>query len=331
MGGCRLTNINAVLHTRGYDDPLFVRGRASIADLIGSKPAGARCGIYVLHFEDGGFYCGQARDVTRRYVQHRKVHLDIAKISFRRVPEKRLDAQERADVVALESVGLRLRNIRLVAVPLGESDFDLIMPTEEQQEWLRNPDLLEGSGERADDPALRERYASRYQQYVQSAHASESTAVLEHYVRTTIPVPMRSEMSFWYCSCMPSSPNPGMTIYSRINVNWQTVFEVREVSGHLEFVWYLPRAPLRRTFGLLLWRLRRRYGWLSVLPSPLVQGDRKQVTLTVRGTEMAKRVLEEREVLAAARQFNLRLMRMGPAANGHRYHCLDLADRLLPD
>lgn len=324
-----MTDIDAVLHTRSYGDPMYVRGRASIADLIAPKPTGARCGIYVLHFEEGQYYCGQARDVTRRYVQHRKVHPDIVKISFRRVPEDRLDAQERADVAALEAAGIRLRNVALVSVPPGESDFDLIMPTEEQQEWLRDAERVEESGERADDPALRERYARRYQQFAQSAHAAESIEVLERYVRTTIPVPKRSEMSFWYCSCMPSSRNPAMTLYTRINVNWQTVFEVREASGRLEFVWYLPREPLRRAFGPLLWRLRRRYGLLSVRRSPLVQGDRLQVNIVVGGAEMAKQLLEDREVLAAARRFNLRLMRMGPAANGHRYHCLDLADRLL--
>lgn len=326
-----MADIDAVLHTRRYGGPMHVRGRASIADLIRPKPAGTRCGLYVLHFEDGRYYCGQAKDVTRRYVQHRKVHPDIVKISFRRVPEDRLDAQECADVAALEAAGIRLRNVALVAVPAGESDFDLIMPTDEQQEWLRDPERVEESGERADDPALRERYARRYQQFAQSAHAAESIEVLECYVRTTIPVSKRSEMSFWYCSCMPSSPNPGITLYSRINVNWQTVFEVREAFGRLEFVWYLPREPLRRASGPLLWRLRRRYGWLSVLPSSLVQGDRKQVNIVVGGAEKAKQLLEDRKVLAAARRFNLRLMRMGPAANGHRYHCLDLADRLLMD
>jgi MOSC domain-containing protein YiiM len=58
----------------GFSQLHHVQGRASIADLF---PQGKRCGLYILYFLDGEIYAGQALDVTRRYVQHCKVHCDI--------------------------------------------------------------------------------------------------------------------------------------------------------------------------------------------------------------------------------------------------------------
>jgi hypothetical protein len=78
-----------------------------------------------LSFANGEIYAGQALDVTRRYVQHRKVHGDIEKISFRRVAKDKLNNEERALIRTLEQNGHRLRNITFTSIPKGESDFDL--------------------------------------------------------------------------------------------------------------------------------------------------------------------------------------------------------------
>jgi hypothetical protein len=75
----------------GFTETFAIEGRASIADLF--KP-NKRCGIYVLHTSNGEHYAGQAIDVTRRYVQHLKTHNDIVKISFKRVPQKKLNQEE---------------------------------------------------------------------------------------------------------------------------------------------------------------------------------------------------------------------------------------------
>jgi hypothetical protein len=112
-----------------FSQPRHVQGRASIADLF---PSGKRCGLYILHFANGEIYLGQALDVTLRYVQHRKVHADIERISFRRVAKVILNDEERGLIWSLEQSGHRLRNITLTSIPKGESDFGLIMSVEEQ-------------------------------------------------------------------------------------------------------------------------------------------------------------------------------------------------------
>ncbi len=85
--------------TEDFPQPHHVQGRASIADLF---PPGKRCGLYILHFANGETYAGQALDVTRRYVQHRKVYRDIETISFRQVNKSRLNDEELTLIWELE-------------------------------------------------------------------------------------------------------------------------------------------------------------------------------------------------------------------------------------
>lgn len=117
-------SITQILEDLGFTEHHFVQGRASVADLF--RP-GQRCGIYVLHCSNGEYYAGQAVDVIRRYTQHRMTHTDIRKISFKRLTRDMLDDEERNVIWTLESQGVALRNIALASVPVGESDFDLVM------------------------------------------------------------------------------------------------------------------------------------------------------------------------------------------------------------
>jgi hypothetical protein len=57
-------------------------------------------------------------------------------------------------------------------------------------------------------------------------------------------------------------------------------------------------------------------------------GGFDQTCLVMRGADGLSRALEDAAILEAARHFAMRLMRKGPCTYG-RYHCPDLADRLL--
>src|SRR5215213_10491999 len=136
----------------GFSPWRQVHGRASIADFF--KP-GRRCGIYVLRFSNEEFYAGQAVDVTRRYAQHRKTHADIEQMAFKQVPRDKLDEEERSLIWCLERQGWPLRNVTFTSMPKAESDFDLVMPPEEQERWLGDLGYVDDGGERLIDPALR--------------------------------------------------------------------------------------------------------------------------------------------------------------------------------
>ncbi len=311
----------------GFLEPHHVQGRASIADLF--RP-GKRCGLYVLYFTNGDFYAGQALDVTRRYVQHRKVHNDIEKISFKQVAEAKLDEEERTAIWALEKNGCSLRNIVFTSIPKGEADLDLIMPVEEQERWLADTNYIDSRGTRVVEPDLRRKYSRKFQSFSTMPYADRVIEVLRSYVQVGIPAFLRSEVSFWACSCLPGHKDPDSTLYSRVNINWQEVLTIFAYDRNVYTSIYLARSPLERIFGDGLYMLLEEYPTLEIDDQLYGPGGQDQIHLTIKSLRHAQSLLLEREVVRAIRLFNLRLMKKGPCTFG-RYHCLDLADKLISD
>jgi hypothetical protein len=204
----------------GFPKPRVVLGRVSIADIY--RP-GNRCGIYILYFSNGEFYVGQTRDVTRRFVQHLRIHHDIEKLTFKRVARKNLNSEESTIAAILEGQRFKLRNILLTSIPKGESDFDLIMPVEDQDRWLAGYNYSDAHGTRLIEPELRRKYHGHFLRLLGMPHAEEAIAGLQHYLRIGIPAPLRSEVSFWACSCLPNFHNKQITIYSRISPEHEQV------------------------------------------------------------------------------------------------------------
>ncbi len=303
----------------------YVENRASVADLF--RP-GHRCGIYVLHFANDEYYIGQAVDVTRRYVQHCKNHSDIVEISFRKVSQKKLDDVEREMIGLFERKGIPLRNIALTSIPRGESDFDLVMGESEQQRWLSDVEYQDWAGERPVEPALRQKYEHKFEQFKRKPHASAAIEILHEYVRKTVPAARRGEISFWGSSCLPAYHSPGVTIYSRININWQEVFTISSEDDVLQFSWHVARSPLEVAFGPSLAKLKRTYRGIEITDHTYTPGGQDQVNFYVQDIEQAHELLQKEPILKSIRLFNYRLMKKGPCVYS-RNHCLALADKLL--
>lgn len=305
--------------TNDFTQPRHIQGRASIADLF---PPGKRCGLYILHFTNGEIYTGQALDVTRRYVQHRKVHSDIERISFRRVAKYRLNDEERALIWSLEESGHHLRNITFTSIPKGESDFDLVMPAEEQDRWLKDPSYVDSSGSRVVDPELRRKYSKKFERFTAMPRSDEVIAILRSYVQTGLPAFRRGEVSFWCVSCMP-----GRDVYARINIYWQEVLTVSVAENELWLSVHMadsPFVPLSDEAQALLFE---RHPTVELWEHQYKPGGPDQVAFTLPVAD-ARPFLSDPVVLPAIRLFNMRLMKKGPC-NFARYHCMDLADRLV--
>lgn len=303
----------------GFSQPHHVWGRASIADLF--KP-GEHCGLYVLHFTNGDIYAGQALDVTRRYVQHRKVHADIEEISFKHVPEDRLNDEERTLIWSLEQDGQRLRNITFTSVPKGECDFDLVMSPEEQNRWLEDPSYIDFGGSRIVDPGLRRKYSRKYKSFAELPRSDEVLSVLRNYVQAYIPAFLRSEVSFWCVSCMPVR-----NVYARINIYWQEVLTVSVAEDAILVSLHVADSPFTLLSDEALTLLFERHPALEAIDHKYGPGGSDQINLVLPLAD-AKIFISDPEVLPAIRLFNLRLMKKGPC-NFARYHCMDLADKIL--
>jgi len=332
--------VDDLLNELGFTPPQYVKGRATIADLF--KPDERR-GIYVLHFLNGEFYAGQAIDVSRRYIQHRNTHTDIEKISFKPTSQDCLDDIEKKVIWRLEQYGLPLRNIVFTSVPKGESDFDFIMPPDEQIRWLNDHSFVDFEGERLVDPVLRRKYRTRYERFSKTQYANEIIDVLKTYIKVGIPVARRSEVSFWAVSCgrnigevfsRTSTGNNATSagwqtvkVYSRVNVNWQEVLTAFTYEGQLWFSLHVARSPLEKSFDVSLDRLFRKYPEVDNTDHRYIPGGQDQTSFDVPAT-IVKSFITDTSVTLAIRLLNLRLMKKGACAYG-RFHCMDLADKAL--
>jgi hypothetical protein len=231
-----MTSINPFLTSCGFLPVYHVEGREAIANLFA---AGKRCGIYVLHFADGRYYVGQSVDVTRRYVEHRKNHVDIVKLSFQEIAQAQLTSVETMVMHLLKDQGFSLRNIRGIDPPPGLADFDLIMAQSAQEQWLTDTAYTDFSGSRIIDPELRSKYHGKYRRFLNMPHAQDVIDVLQEYIATAIPRVRASEVSFWSCSCLPE-PH----VYARININWQEVFTAFISQNELLFSFHSGLSPL---------------------------------------------------------------------------------------
>lgn len=309
----------------GFGKPRQVMGRASVADLFGQR---RRCGLYILHFKTGELYAGQAVDVTSRYVQHCKVHEDIEFLAFRPLAKGRLDEEERSLIHRLEGSGYKLRNIVHTSVPFGPSDLDLVVDPAAQDRWVATGQQP-GTAKRirAVDHDLRRKYQRKCEQLLATPEGEAVVALLRLYVGTTILAPRLTELAFWSVSCLPadSLARRGERVLARVNINWQVGLTISTYAGDLECSVYGAQSV--------------RAGWtgasnLAEIPgltesqNLLGPGGHDQFNLIARGAEAMDRLLSSPDVIAAARAFNVRLMRKGPCAYS-RYHCLSLADHLV--
>jgi hypothetical protein len=309
----------------GFPKPRVIAGRTSIADMF--RPSN-RCGIYILYFSNGEYYVGQSKDVTRRFVQHLRIHHDMEKLAFKRVAQKNLVAEEKNIAKVLQRQGHTLRNILLTSIPKGESDFDLIMPVEEQDRWVAGHDYVGPLSVRTVEPELRRKYQGKFLQLTQMPYAERAISGLRHYVEVGIPAALLSEVSFWSCSCLPNHPNKQIAIYSRINLFWQEVFTAGSEGNQLWFSIHLALSVLEQEFGPSLFELTCDHPFVTVENHAYAPGGPDQTSLVAYGSSALQRLLEDGRIIRAIRLFNLRLMKKGPCAFS-RYHCMDLADRLL--
>ena len=256
-----MTDVASLLDEHGFDKPLAVESRTSVADLF--KP-GKRTGIYVLGFSNGEVYAGKSVDVTRRYHQHRKAHADLASLRFLCVPSRSLDETERDVIWSLEAANAAMRNIALMSEPQAGSDLDFeVMDPDAQQRFLDDLRFNDGTGTRTNDPAVRARYTRRFAEFLGLPEAEPVTQFLRAYVPACIPGWLRSEMTFWSVSCWPSKKD----VRTRLNINWQEVLTLYVFEEELRASFHAALSPLEEKYGPTL------EGFLEAFPSAQIDDD----------------------------------------------------------
>lgn len=309
----------------GFKKSHNVAGRCSVADLF--KP-NERCGIYILGFENGQFYVGLANNFVRRYAQHRKTHLDIQTVFFKKVGKEHLAAEEKKMAQTLQDEGFSLRNIQLVSIIEGETDFDLLFSTEQQDRFLNDLDFNFFEGQKFVVEEQRIKYSKNFERLKSRPFFSNFIKAASLYVEICIPIPLKSEYSFWCISCLG-----GDWPISRININWQEVCSFLSSKETFEATFHLAKSPLVAEFGSNLKGLFKQVPSLDFMwdgsgkPHTYEPGGQDQISfiLSIQDFEPFLRI---KAVQQAIRIFNLRLMRKG-ATIFNRHHSFDLSEAIL--
>jgi hypothetical protein len=316
----KLTSVDAMLKLLGFRNPVDAPAVGSIAPEFRSQRR--RCGIYVLHFANGEYYVGQTVDITRRFVQHRKRHGDIARVSFRSIGRRSLDFHEEQLIRLLESCGFHLRNIDMTSILSTEpGSFDEIMDAEQQQRWLSDMSFVDLSGQRSEPLKRDQLYSERYQEFTRLECYDDVFDVVKTYIRNGIPAILRGEASYWQASVLPAN----YTVLTRININWQEVFFVNLDEQGPYFYLLVSKRGLQRVFGDDLAGLGHHNPDLEWEDALYRAGGSDQVSILIGDVATARRFFGDPAVLPAIRHFNLRLMKRGkcPWARNHNFELMN--------
>ncbi len=317
----------------GFPELIEVTSLHSVAHLFGATKK--RCGIYFLAFHGGLFYVGQAVEVVRRFSQHRKNHDDIIGFSFIPVTKSELDATEKSLIFNAESIGLRITNAVHVTSIVGDTDFDLVVPITEQNDWLRANERAEASGGVGPKIVLPEsqkvRYAKQFSRFGKQPQSARSLALLKQYLQTCVPAPRRTEYSFWAVSCMPTTGNPEWKRLLCVNAAFMELFVVGHEQNDSSVLWSF--VNVAEDVLLEHWksinRLKKKYPFLKVERSDYRDAGQHQLRILCRGGAASMEVLlQDPGVAKAAATLALRVMRKRATIFG-KYHCPQLADLAL--
>jgi hypothetical protein len=92
---------------------------------------------------------------------------------------------------------------------------------EQQRDWIEGKADLPDAGERSESLEQRFRYAARFEKLVRRPQAKEVLAILALYGPNCIPIPRKTERTYWSVSCLPSTSDKPLV---RVNASWMELF-----------------------------------------------------------------------------------------------------------
>lgn len=190
---------------------------------------GCRRGIYVLHFENGERYVGQATDVITRYSTHRHgsrhhaAWTDIVAIEFLEVPEGDLNGPER-ETIQHHGSQCRLRNKTFNFGHSEPSVLDPVVPVEVQQHWATGQPEYDAApfaaaSRRAPGPTPKLLTKQRAQELLPDGRTVWEAVIdeLAQIVLHLIPNAVDTEARFWSISDYPETAGGR---FATLNVGW---------------------------------------------------------------------------------------------------------------
>lgn len=317
----------------GFPQPTEIASLRSIAHLFG--PTKPRTGIYALILPDHFVYIGQARDVVRRFAQHRLNHEVIDAFAFFATKEADLDAKEREAIFKAESAGLTLTNVVHVTDIEGETDLDAVVSPQAQQRWLADAYAENRSERNAITPlvlprAQVERFAPNYRSLLTHENGEAVAEFLSIYLTASIPFPRATEYSFWAVSCMPSTNATTWPRYLCLSAGVMELFVMGyykdpSLKGAMWGFINVAADSLNQQFGAEK-KFQKIFPDVELRKMSYRDGGQNQVSLSCSTQAEIVALLYDGRVQIAAGALVLRVMRKRETIYS-KFHCKQLANR----
>ena len=213
---------------------------------------------------------------------------------------------------------------------LSPEDQRQFLDAEQQRAWMDGETTLPDALERTEFLEHRFKYIARFEKLLRRPQAEDVLDILHLYGTTCIPIPRRTERTYWSVSCLPSTSDKPLV---RVNASWMELFTLLPDGDDLRARFILHISDFTSDGSPEPDHLDH-----ALLESCVEQPEDVSHFLwkadtfgvKVRGGASIRKFLAPPRGLRAIRRFNLTHMNRGRNAY-QASHCYSLADRMLDD
>lgn len=201
---------------------------------------------------------------------------------------------------------------------------------DQQRTWLDGQAKLADANERSGSLEQRFKYAARFEKLLRRPQAQDVLDILRLYGDTCIPIPRRTERTYWSVSCLPSTSDKPLV---RVNASWMELFTLLPDGDGIRARFILHLSDFTTDGSPEPDHLDHAFLESCVdNPDNLTHFFWKADTfgVKVRGGASIRKFLANARALRAIRRFNLTHMNRGRNAY-QASHCYSLADYMLGD
>ena len=203
---------------------------------------------------------------------------------------------------------------------------------ERQKAWMGGKTDLPDTDERPEEHhSLEQRfkYVARFEKLLRRPQAQDVLEILRIYGEHCLPIPRRTERTYWSVSCLPSTSDKPLV---RVNASWMELFTLlpdgngvraRFIVHLSDFTTNGSTEPDQLDEALLEQCVARPED-----VSHSVWNGKAILIVKVRGSASIRKFLQEPHALRAIRNFNLTHMNRGRNAY-QASHCYSVADYML--
>jgi hypothetical protein len=200
---------------------------------------------------------------------------------------------------------------------------------EQQRDWIEGKADLPDAADRSESLEHRFRYAARFEKLLRRPQAKEVLEILGIYGPNCIPIPRRTERTWWSVSCLPSTSDKPLV---RVNASWMELFTLYAQGEDVRARFIVHLSDFTTDRSATPSQVDELFLEQSVATPEdvdyfLAHGA-NMFGINVRGSVSIRQFLANPRVLRAIRTFNLTHMNRGRNAY-QASHCYSVADYML--